>query len=139
MPDEVVFEQCRRNGREAIKYLSEDNKNLSKYISAGIEKDGFKSLEYLALEDLIDNKNLVIKAYAMEGFDELKKFIQQTLNPGQYVTYMCHGEPHSRYQYSEKREMVQEALLNDPEIKRILEKHNSKPVKKVKTEVEYIL
>ena len=100
--------------RKMLKFFK-TSKDISD-INQTVEVDGFRSLEQLDITQVLDNKDLIIKAYEKDGFRALKRYIQHTLSPRRTKYYMCHGEPHDYTVYDEKYAEVQKALMEDTEI-----------------------
>ncbi|MBQ8430907.1 MAG: hypothetical protein IJX26_03075, partial [Clostridia bacterium] len=104
-------------------------------LESAIECDGFESLKYLNVDQVLSNKNLIIKACRGEGRAYLAEYIHKTLSPNRETSYMCHGELHEYSHYDERYEEVQKALLNDSEIQGYL----YAPAKREESYVDKIL
>ena len=116
---ETLCNHARLCGRSVITYIPKDIPSFAQVVSAGIDKDGFDSLRYLDVEQILDNKDLIIKAYAKDGFKEFKYYIESWLHPIRTYYYMCHGEEHDYSKYDERYDKVQKALMADKDIKEI--------------------
>ncbi len=126
LPVGVLLEQSRNHGNKALKYIPTNHKYFRNFVDAGILYDGFESLMCLPLDKVVANKKLVIKAYAMSGFDALDTYLRDTLNPSQTEVYSFKDKKYIKREYSRERNAVQKALLQDPEIKQILEREKLK-------------
>lgn len=102
--------------------MSKDVSDINPTVSTGVEPDGFRSLEQLDISQVLDNKDLIIKAYEQDGFRALKRYIQHTLSPVRTKYYICHGETHDYTVYDEKYAEVQKALMEDTTIYYIFKK-----------------
>lgn len=132
LPIKIMLEQTRKHGNKALQYVPVNHKYFRCFVNSGIEKDGFESLKCLTLNEVVENKKLVIKAYAMSGFDALETYLKDTLNPFQATIYNCNGKKYIKREYDKERHTVQKALLNDPEIKNILEREKLKKLREIK-------
>lgn len=139
LPTDVLIREAKKYGFKMICYLPKETPNLVEIIGAGVEKDGFASLEKLDVEKVLANKHLVIKAYEVSGIRELNTYINQTLSPNRTKYYMCHGEPYDYTYFDEKYVNVQKTLKYDPEIRAIFKKEaeNQKPKTITKNGVTY--
>ncbi len=122
LPIELLCEQVRKFGDDTLKAIPNDIPNFTQLISAGIETNGFRSLERLDITQVLDNIDLVVKAYKTAGIKALASYIQYTLSPKRTKYYMCHGEPHDYTEYDKRYEEVQKALLAAPEIQSVFKK-----------------
>lgn len=122
LPVELLCDQVRKYGWWALDEIPNDIPNFNQMVSEGIEINGFRSLERLDIRQVLDNIDLVVKAYEKDGIQKLGEYIQHTLSPRRTHYYMCHGEEHDYTTYDKIYEEVQEALLASPEIKDILKK-----------------
>ncbi len=129
LPNELLCNQARTFGYEALTLIPNEIPDFNKVVSAGIEKDGFKALLCLDIEQVLDNKPLVIKAYQKGGVEELAFYINKNMSPTRTRSYMCHDEDHVYFEYDERYAKVQKALLEDEEIKAIFEKEKQKTAK----------
>ncbi len=123
MPTEILLDQARKFGSSTLKALPEGMPNYSQLVSAGIEKDGFDSVRTLDVTQVLDNKDLVLKAYGKDGFKALNNYITRSLSPHRTYYYMCHGEPHDYSQYEPVYEAVQQGLMEDARIYLIYKQH----------------
>ena len=89
--------------------------------------DGFDSLAYLDINEVSKNKDLVIKAYEGSNAEELKNYIENTLNPNRNELTLCNGEVEIKKIYDEKFAKAQKELLADEKIKSILDDQYSRP------------
>lgn len=122
LPIELLCEQVRKFGDDTLKEIPNDIPNFTQLISSGIETNGFRSLERLDITQVLDNIDLVVKAYKTAGIKALASYIQYTLSPKRTKYYMCHGEPHDYTEYDKRYEEVQKALLAAPEIQSVFKK-----------------
>ena len=132
---EYLSAEAEKFGKNFISLIPDDNPNIIELMSSAVSCDGFNSLSILPIENYIvtqtdsneepqhtnttlnpEVKDLIIKAYEKDGFDNLKTFVLSSLNPHRYETYMCHGEIHDYSYYSLKHSDVQTAILYDPDI-----------------------
>lgn len=133
LPLSILCEQARKFGAKAIKYVPKDLKGFSEIVSAGIENDGFSSLEELDISQVLENKDLIMKACELKGEKALVKYIH-SLSPYRTVDCVKLGKLDSYKIYDENYAKVQEALANDKDIKSILMKFAIKISKQVRTE-----
>jgi len=121
LPIELLCKEVRRHGSVVIYDIPKDIKNFNQIIGAGIERDGFYALEKLDITQVLDNIDLIIKAYKKDGIKKLDAYINHSLRPLREHYYYCHGEPHSYTQFDQRYADVQEALKKDSKISCILE------------------
>ncbi len=134
LPIELLCEQVRKFGDDTLKDIPNDIPNFTQLISAGIETNGFRSLERLDITQVLNNIDLVVKAYKTAGIKALASYIQYTLSPKRTKYYICHGEPHDYTEYDKRYEEVQKALLAAPEIQSVFKKEKLiAKMKEVKT------
>ena len=122
LPIELLCDQVRKYSWHALNEIPNDIPNFNQIVSAGIETNGFRSLGKLDITQVLDNKDLIIKAYEKEGIQALTAYIQHTLSPRRTHYYMCHGEEHDYTTYDKRYEEVQKALMADAKIHYILKK-----------------
>lgn len=133
IPLSILCEQARKFGSKAIKYVPKDIKGFTEIVSAGIENDGFSSLEELDISQVLENKDLIMKACELKGEKALVGYIH-SLSPYRMVDCVKLGKLDSYRIYDENYAKVQETLVNDKDIKSILMKFAIKISKKVRTE-----
>ncbi len=104
------------HGTSFLEYVPKDYPYYTQIIEMGIKKDGFKALEYLNINEVVQNKRLIIQAYLCAGFEELDYYIKRTLSPLRTASAKIDKK------YAE----VQILLLNDPDIKYIYKIHRIK-------------
>ena len=109
--------------------------------SFGIRKkphwNGFKTIKvHIPKEALLENKDLILKAAKKEGLEALEQFLLEFLDPREKMNigYEGPGDPYlppDTYVYvlNEKKEAIQKALLNDPDIVAFIEAEKSKRIK----------
>lgn len=131
LPIGILMEQTRRHGNKALQYIPVNHKYFRSSVNSGIERDGFESLKCMPLDRIIANKKLVIKAYAMSGFDALETYLNDTLNPIQTTIYNFNGKKYIKREYDKERYVVQKTLLKDPEIMEILEREKLRQLKEM--------
>ena len=122
LPIEFLCDQVRKYSWHTLNEIPNDIPNFNQLVSAGIETNGFRSLDRFDITQVLDNKDLIIKAYEKDGIKALIGYIQHTLSPRRTHYYMCHGEEHDYTTYDKRYEEVQEALLASPEIKAVFDK-----------------
>lgn len=122
LPIELLCAEAKKYGYKALLYIPNDVPNFNQVVSAGIECDGFRSLEKLDITQVLDNKDLIVKAYEKDGIQALAGYIQHTLSPMRTHYYMCHGEEHDYTEYDKRYEEVQKALKADSQIHFIFKK-----------------
>lgn len=122
LPIDLLCKEARQKGCKILYEIPKDIPNFNQIVSAGIEKDGFKSLCTLDITQVLDNIDLIVKAYEKDGIQALAGYIQHTLSPMRTHYYMCHGEEHDYTTYDKRYEEVQKALLAAPEIKAVFDK-----------------
>ena len=115
LPNELLCNQVKTFGLEALKLIPNDVSDFNKIVGVGIEKDGFEALRCLDIEQVLENKDLVIKAYQKDGLDALNDYMNRTLSPERAIDYGCHGELHTYYEFDARYAIVQRALLEDPD------------------------
>ena len=119
---DMLCEQARRFGKEAIRELPKTLPGHSDIVSAGIECDGFDSLALLDIKKVLENKDLIFKAYEHSSVKDLSFYLRNTVSPHRTQYYMCHGEPHDYNYYDSDYEVVQNALLGDFQIHMLFKK-----------------
>ena len=122
LSNEFFQEQVSRFGKDALKYLPTKIASNVDLITLGVGCDGFGSLTYFNVQDILDNKALILLATERDGAQALLNYINKTLSSNRTSAYMCHGEPHLDHYFDKRYAAVQDALLADPEIQQILEK-----------------
>lgn len=134
LPIEFLCDQVRKYSWHTLNEIPNDITNFNQVVSAGIETNGFRSLDRLDITQVLDNIDLVIKAYEKDGIQKLGEYIQHSLSPRRTHYYMCHGEEHDYTTYDKRYEEVQEALLASPEIQTVFKKEKLiAKMKEVKT------
>lgn len=139
IPTQLLCEQARQFGCEVLLYLPKNIPNYNKIISYAIEKDGFKALSYLDIDNVIDNKELILKAYQLFGKEALSYYLEFSLNPIHKSVYVEDGKVSCKIDYDEKCAEVQKMLFQSAEIEKIYEDNNSNlnwKDKRVKEKVE---
>lgn len=122
LPVKFLCDQVKIHTWRALSEIPNDIPNYNQLVSAGIETGGFRSLDKLDITQVIDNIDLVVKAYEKDGLQSLIRYIQYSLSPRRTRYYMCHGEEHDENIYDPRYEAVQEAIMKSPEIKAIFDK-----------------
>ena len=122
LPVEFLCEQVKKYGWHSLDEIPNDIPNFNQLVSVGIDVDGFMILDRLDITQVLDNKDLIIKAYKQEGFRALVNYIQDSLSPLRTQYYWSHGEEHDYKIYDKRYEEVQKALMASPEIKAVFEK-----------------
>ncbi|MBQ8430475.1 MAG: hypothetical protein IJX26_00815, partial [Clostridia bacterium] len=122
LPIEFLCNQVRKFSWHTLNKIPNDITNFNQIVSAGIETNGFRSLDRLDITQVLDNIDLVVKAYEKDGIQKLGEYIQHTLSPRRTHYYMCHGEEHDYTTYDKRYEEVQKALLVAPEIQTVFKK-----------------
>lgn len=123
---EALISQTQKFGKDTLRHLPKTLEFWPELATAGVAVDGFDSLEYLPIQYVLDNKHLILQSYEKDGAGELGSYLTRTLSPHRTHYYMCHGEPHDYSTYEEEYAVVQQALMNDPELIAILEKEEEK-------------
>lgn len=123
---ENLCTQARKWGSEVLSFLPKDMEGFNKLVEAGIEKDGFRSLENLDVDQILDNKELVIKAYERDGFMGLTNYINYGLSPSRTNAIPQYGKEMLEFEHDERYAKVQKALLADEQIKSIYEQEEKK-------------
>ena len=123
---EALVSQTQKFGKNTLRHLPNSLEFWPELAAAGVAVDGFDSLEYLPIKHVLDNKHLVLQSYEKDGASELASYLTRTISPHRTHYYMCHGEPHDYSTYEEEYAVVQQALMNDPELIAILEKEETK-------------
>ena len=118
LPVELLCDQVRKFSEHALKEIPNEIPNFNQVVSVGIEINGFRSLKRLDITQVLDNIDLIIKAYEKDGIRLLCEYIQHFLSPIRTHDCMCHGDEH----YDKRYEEVQETLLASPEIQTVLKK-----------------
>jgi len=121
LPIELLCKEVRKYGSVVINDIPKNIKNFNQVVSAGIERDGFYALEKLDITQVLDNKDLIIKAYNKDGVKKLNNYIHVSLSPLRTHYYMCHGEEHEYTSFDRRYLDVQKALKTDPKISYIFE------------------
>lgn len=125
LPTEILCEQAKKFGWETMYNLPKDTPDYYKILSSAVEKDGFKVLKYLDIDDVLEHKDLILKAYDKQGIEALSKYIEFYLNPKRVNTYAVGDRLKSEIIFDEKYAQVQKALLSDPDIAKIYSVHSS--------------
>ena len=128
---EFLIEQAGKFGKDFISIIPQNHPYRLELLEQAINHDGFKSLGTLNVNEFIstiesDGKReqvlnteiqpLILRAYEKDGFEGLKKFTHETLNPNRNDSYMCHGEIHDWKHYSPTHAKVQNLILYDEDI-----------------------
>lgn len=129
LSNEFFQAQVSRFGKNALKYFPTKIASNVDLITLGVGCDGFDSLRYLNVQDILDNKALILLAAERDGAQALANYINKTLSPNRTSSYMCHGEPHLDHYFDKRYNSVQDALLADPEIQAIFEKFKHEQTK----------
>ena len=125
LPIEILCDQARKYGSATLNEIPNEIPNFNQIVSAGIEKDGFNSLRALDLTQILDNKDLIIKAYEKDGIRALHHYISRTLNPYRSCYYMEHDDQkHQTTTFDSRCAEVQDALRNDTQIHYIFKKED---------------
>ncbi len=126
LPKELVLSEAKKHGYDSIYRIPNDLPYFNEVVGAGIEKDGFVSLTQLDIEQVLNNIPLIIKAYEKDGINELHRYIKFKLSPDREYCRMCHDEVHTNTIYDERYKKVQDALLENAQIKEIFAKEEAK-------------
>ena len=78
---------------------------------------------------MLENKDLILKAYEKDGGVRLYNYIYNDLSPQRLYYYMCHGEPHCYTGYDKRYEKIQNELKADAQIHFILKKEQERKQK----------
>ena len=119
-PYGVLKAQAQKFGKDFLKYLPKDYPNYTRLVAAAAEKDGFDSLTYLPIKKVLKKKDLILKAHTKDGVERLVSYLKKDLSPRREQFYWCHGEPHYYSYHSKEHEKVQESLLSDKDIRKIV-------------------
>lgn len=139
LPLNLLCEQAQKFGCSVLMCIPKNFINYRDIVSSAIEKDGFRALNYLSIDDVSKNKGLIIKAYKVSGIDELSYYLEFTLNPNKIRGYVENNKAYSIKEYDERCAEVQKELLQLPEIKEIYSNTAGSlnwKVKRVKSKLE---
>ena len=114
---EILTTQVKIFGLKVLKELPKELPYFAELVDICITKEGFEALKYLPVEQVLENKDLVIKAYSVDGVKALAYYIMRDLEPNRTHSYMCHGEDHWYEQYHEEYAIAQKGLLEDETIR----------------------
>ncbi len=114
---EILTTQVKIFGLKVLKELPKELPYFAELVDICITKEGFKALKYLPVEQVLENKDLVIKAYSVDGIHALAYYIMNDLEPNRTHSYMCHGDDHWYTQYHEEYAIAQKGLLEDETIR----------------------
>ncbi len=116
---EFLCDQARIFGEKALRYIPSSTSGFNEMVQAGIEKDGFNSLLKLDVDQILDNKPLIFKAYQKEGIEALLNYINNSLSP--YREYLSNEGDllHMESKFDQKYSIVQYELMQDDTIKEI--------------------
>lgn len=117
LPKELIIKQVENFGLDVLKQLPKELPYYAKLVDVCITKEGFKALKQLPVEQVLENKDLVIKAYSVDGVKALAYYIMRDLEPNRTISYMCHGDDHWYTEYNEEYAVAQKGLLEDETIK----------------------
>ncbi len=135
-PKEYWVEYVKKNGFKII-FHNLPEKEEKELLEVAIERDGFKTIKvHIPKEELLENKDLILKAAKKEGLEALEQFLLEFLDPREKmnVGYEGPGDPYLPpetyvYVFNEKKAAIQKALLNDPDIVDFIETEKSKRLK----------
>ena len=126
---ETLVGQVKAFGLDALRKIPSDHSEYVTFVDAAVETIGYEGLRYLSVDKVLENKDIIYKAYEKDGVDALVKYITNDLNPNRKDGYMCHGEYHDYSYYSKQHEEDRDELLEDEKINGILEFNGLKVVK----------
>ena len=75
LTNETLENQAQKFGAQSLCFYPQNLPNYLNYIKKGINRDGFKSLNILHTKQILQNKDLIVEAYKIDGFTKLNKFI----------------------------------------------------------------
>ncbi len=133
---EFLSSQAEKFGSECLKYIPTNHPKFDGFVKAGIECDNFESLVHLDINKVLENKDLIIKAYENSGnVKRLTKYLTDDLNPNRIH---LNTEPyyHEHIIFNENYAKVQLALLQDSELLEIVNNATSKGAMKKPTNDE---
>lgn len=121
VPNEILCNQVRAFKHRAMIDIPNTVPDFNKLVEIYVEEEGFHALSYLDIEQVLDNKPLIMKAYQKEGVRALARYIHNSLSPSRTEYYFCHGEEHEHTTFDGRYLTVQQALMQDEEIRAIFE------------------
>ncbi len=121
---EKFVQQVQTFGLEILNNLPNTRVDYVTLVDAAIEGCGFGALKGLSPEQIIDNKELVVKAYEHTSIGELITYFTRTISPHRSISYVCHDEPHYDNYYDHKYADIREQLLADNDISKIFKDNN---------------
>lgn len=114
---ETLVKNVKKFGLKVLKELPKELPYFAELVDICITKEGFKALKELPVEQVLENKDLVIKAYSVDGIKALSYYIISDLSPNRTHSYMCHGDDHYYIIYHKEYAIAQNGLLEDETIK----------------------
>lgn len=130
LPIEFICDQVRKSSERTLNDIPNDIANFNQIVGAGIDANGFKSLNKLNITQVLDNVDLVVKAYEKDGIQKLSEYIQYTLSPER----THHDEEHTYTAYDKRYKEVQDSLITSPKIQAIFKREKLiAKIKEIKT------
>ncbi len=136
LPTEFLSSQAEKFGGYALAYIPKNHPKFDDFVKAGIECDNFESLVQLDINKVLDNKDLIIKAYENSGdVRRLTKYLTHDLDPNR-VHVDTEPYYHEHIIFDEDYEKVQLTLLQDEDLLNIINNATSEDTKKQPTNNE---
>lgn len=123
LSEEGLSNQAKRFGSAILKKLPRTLACYPALVNSGIEHDGFKSLRCLKVDQLLDNKDLIIKAYDKDGYDKLAEFFSVHLSPMRTKKIVQNGQVKEVKVLDERYAKVVASLSQDEDIQNIFTTH----------------
>ncbi len=124
VPASILIPQIKKFGVRVLQQIPNTNTEYITLVDSAVENYHFKALYGLSLNQVLENKDLVIKAYENSSIIDLVNYFTDTLTPHRRENYFCHGEPHSYSYYSKEYAEARERLLADEKISQIFKDNN---------------
>lgn len=117
---EAMISQANTFGKDATKYIPNTRDDYKKILESSIENDGFRSLTLASPQYLLENKDLMQKAFNKPK-EEIPpslylnpvKFFVVCNSPMQEKNYICHDDFHSYNYFSKAHLIFQYIIAND--------------------------
>lgn len=127
LPFDVLLRQVEIFGLDALKEIPNNTPDFARIVGVAIEKGGFSALECLDITQVLDNKDLIVKAcYYSRHPSDLPYYIKYSLSPDRRSCRFISGIPYYENVFDERYLHVQQELNADPVIQTLLEVESKK-------------
>lgn len=138
-PTDFLTREARRFGARAIEFIPPHTPYIQEIIRAGIDHDGFSSLELMDPQYIPDCIDLVVKAYNKDGIRKLSNFVYDHLNPKKTRVQQVDGKRVSESYIDETLKNAQRAILSHPEIRKIIEMESTRQTENYGAKSVYLI